>query len=138
ALRRANSDGNITDQVDWQRGSHGTAAEIEAGARRLIAEKPAEVASEIARAMEDPEVAQAVAAEASPKALGNVDIAASTESYMRKRAATKPPPADAASRQLGGIGPAAMAEKIHNESMEPAITRIIGSFWSARQRWTQH
>ena len=77
-------------------------------------------------------MAQAVAAAATPEALANVDIATSTESYLRKRKteAEHVPPEDAASRQLGGIGPGAMAEKIHNESMEPAIT----SLWAAAEK----
>ena len=53
---------------------------------RALRTDPIKVAGDIAKAMEDPEVAQAVAAQASTAALGNVDTAASTERYMRQPA----------------------------------------------------
>ena len=73
-------------------------------------------------------MAQAVAAAATPEALANVDIATSTETYLRQRKAEaeRVPPEDAASRQLGGIGPGAMADKLFNESMEPLIHKVRG------------
>ena len=124
-------------KIPWDRGSHATTAEIEAGARKLIAEKPAEVATEIAQAMEDPEIAQAVTAESSQKALDNVGIASSTESYLRRKANEKPPP-DAASHQLGGMGPGAMADKIHNETMEPALDSVYNMIEKAYGRYERH
>ena len=115
-------------KVDWERGTH--TAEIREGVRS----KP----ELVAEALEDPEVAQAVAAAASPQALANVDVAASTETYMRKRKATKAPPEDAASHQLGGVGPGATSDRLHGETMEPMIDKVHAALMSARNRWLKH
>lgn len=92
------------------------------------------MAPHIAKAMETPGVAQEVAAQASQAALGAVDIATSTESYMRRRAAQTPPPADAASHQLGGIGPAEMSDKLFNETMEPRLDSLYFAAKSAENQ----
>lgn len=102
--------------------------------KRTLRERPKEVAADIAEAMEDPEVAQAVTAHASPKALGNVDVAASSESYVRKQQQRRKPPADAASNQLGGVGPAETSQQVHDESMEPMLDRLYHTAKSAENR----
>lgn len=79
------------------------------------------VVAQIAEAMEDPEVAQAVTAVASTQALLNVDAAAASEGYTRREAVRKPPPDNAASHQLGGDGPVGLAQRLHDESMEPRL-----------------
>lgn len=116
-------------RVDWERGSHATAAEIDAGVQKALADpaKAKALAPSIAKAMEDAEVAQAVSTESSMGALRNVDAAATTEVYMRTRAGRTAPPADAASRSLGGIGPAAMSDQIHDMALEPRLTRVEGA-----------
>jgi hypothetical protein len=121
-------------KVDWERGSHATTEEVERGVQKALADptKAKALAPSIAKAMETPEVAQAVSAQSSREALTNTSIAASTESYMRRRAAETPPPADAASRSLGGIGPAAMSDQIHSMSLEPYITRVSHALASLR------
>jgi hypothetical protein len=118
----------------WTRGTHGTKAEIDAGVKKALADpaRAKEFAPSIAKAMEDAEVAQAVSAESSLDALRNVDAAASTEVYMRKRAAETPPPADAASHSLGGLGPHGMSDAIFRMALEPRVDRVEGALRSLK------
>jgi hypothetical protein len=121
-------------KVDWERGSHATAEEIEKGAKKILADptRAKGLAPSFAKAMEDAEVAQAVSSESSLGALKNVDAAASTEVFMRKRAAQTPPPADAASRKLGGVGPAEVSEEIFQMSLEPRVDRVEATLRSLK------
>jgi hypothetical protein len=117
-------------------------ASVEEISRAIVTnpEYAKKLAPAIAKAMETPEVTQEITTQASQQALGNVDTAASTESYLRRRkaAAEHEPPEDAASRQLGGVGPAALADKLHKETMEPRLDRIISAFDFAAIHWGQY
>jgi hypothetical protein len=133
-LRRNNRDDSSQTTPDWGRGSHATTEEIEQGVKKALADpaKAKSLAPSIAKAMEDPEVAQAVSTESSLGALRNVDAAATTEVYMRQRGGRTQPPADAASRSLGGVGPAAMSDQIFGMALEPHLTRIEGALASLK------
>ena len=105
---------------------------------RALRTDPIKVAADIAKAMEDPAVAQAVTAQASTTALGNVDTAASTERYMRNRRAQTPPPDDAASHQFGGTGPVEMSQRIHDETMEPRLHSLYHAAKSAENQMRKY
>jgi hypothetical protein len=96
---------------------------------RALRTDPIKVAGDIAKAMENPEVAQAVAAAADDTALTNVDIATSTETYLRRKReeAKHQPPDDAASHRLGGTGPVELSQRIHDESMEPRLHSLYST-----------
>lgn len=131
---RTNGRPDAEFKVEWHRGQHATTEEIDKGVKKALADpaKAKGLAPSIAKAMEDAEVAQAVSAESSLDALRNVDAAATTEVYMRKRAAETPPPADAASRKLGGIGPNAMSDAIFRMALEPRLTQVEGALQSLK------
>ena len=75
-IRLANSDDAVTQSMDWRRGSHATTEELEDPER-------------IAKALEKPEVAKAVAKAATPKAAKAIVQATETESL--RRAVEEPP-----------------------------------------------
>jgi hypothetical protein len=92
---------------------------------------PEERGELVAEQLADPAVAENAMRASSPDALRNVDTAAGTESYMRRRQAA-PPPADAASHQLGGVGPQETADQIHANALEPRIDRVLSALASLK------
>jgi hypothetical protein len=102
-----------------------------------VAQMPAEEKAALADELfnQGPDANLETASQMSDDALGAIDTAASTSSYLRKEARRQPPPENAASRKLGGVGPQAMADKLFNESMEPRLNRIHSAFKSAEIQW---
>jgi len=107
--------------------------------KRVLRESPQAVAKDIAEAMEDPDVAHAVVQAASTKGRQSIETAADTVDYIeRKQQTPHVPPPNAASHKLGGIGPGALSNKLHNESMEPLIHKVLFALKSAKLRWMKH
>lgn len=113
--------------------------------RRVARERPEEFARVAAKAMEDPHIAQAVAANSSPQALRNAEDASAIESYERRRDQARHAretehvsPPDAASHMLGGVGPAELADKLHSETMEPRIDKVYFALEFAKTHWERH
>jgi hypothetical protein len=99
---------------------------------QLAKRTPAERAQIVGATAGDSEVMSAMA----PEALNRIDIAAATETHLRKRGKVQhEPPLDAASRLLGGQGPGAASKQLFNESMEPLIGRVYFALQNAKTQW---
>ena len=113
--------------------------------RKVLREQPQSVAKDIAAALEDPDVAHAVVEAASSKGRQVLDNASHTVEYVegKRRPQTDrdlvgDPSQAPASDSLGGVGPGALSQRLHDASMEPGINGVHKALRSLKGRVDRH